>query len=68
MIGAAAPVLDAILAVGERISRITEPVDYEYYPVHDEATEADSTTNQSESPRPGSPESDGAGPRDGSAR
>jgi len=31
-----APVLDMVLSVGERISRIAEPVDYEYYPVHDE--------------------------------
>lgn len=34
-IGAAAPVLDLVLAIGERISRIAEPVDYEYYPVRD---------------------------------
>jgi hypothetical protein len=26
------PVLDTVLAVGERISRIVEPVDHEYYP------------------------------------
>jgi hypothetical protein len=26
------PVLDAVLLVGERISRIVEPVDHEYYP------------------------------------
>ena len=26
------PFLDAVLLVGERISRIVEPVDHEYYP------------------------------------
>jgi len=36
---AASPLFDLVLAVGERISRITEPVDYEYYPVHDEEEE-----------------------------
>ena len=33
LIGVAAPFLDVVLAVGERISRIAEPKDYEYYPV-----------------------------------
>ena len=33
LIGIAAPFLDLLLAVGERISRIAEPEDYEYYPV-----------------------------------
>jgi hypothetical protein len=33
LIGIAAPFLDALLAVGDRISRIAEPKDYEYYPV-----------------------------------
>lgn len=32
-----APLLDVVLAVGDRISRVAEPVDYEYYPVRDEA-------------------------------
>lgn len=32
-IALAAPLLDLVLAVGERVSRIAEPVDYEYYPV-----------------------------------
>lgn len=26
------PMLNAVLAVGERISRVVEPVDHEYYP------------------------------------
>jgi hypothetical protein len=33
LIGIAAPFLDLLLAVGDRISRIAEPHDYEYYPV-----------------------------------
>jgi hypothetical protein len=33
LIGVAAPFLDMVLAVGDRISRIAEPEDYEYYPV-----------------------------------
>jgi len=33
LIGIAAPFLDAVLGVGERISRIAEPTDHEYYPI-----------------------------------
>lgn len=33
------PLLDLVLAAGERISRFAEPVDYEYYPVHEEDEE-----------------------------
>jgi hypothetical protein len=33
LIGLAAPALDLLLAVGDRISRIAEPTDHEYYPV-----------------------------------
>jgi hypothetical protein len=36
LIGIAAPFLDLLLAVGDRISRIAEPQDYEYYPVRAE--------------------------------
>jgi hypothetical protein len=36
VIGIAAPFLDMLLAVGERISRIAEPEDHEYYPVRTE--------------------------------
>ena len=32
-IGVAAPFLDLVLAVGDRISRAAEPEDFEYYPV-----------------------------------
>jgi len=33
VIAVAAPFLDLVLAAGDRISRIAEPEDYEYYPV-----------------------------------
>ena len=33
LIGLAAPLLDVVLAIGERISRIAEPTDHEYYPI-----------------------------------
>jgi len=33
LISLAAPALDLVLAVGDRISRIAEPTDHEYYPV-----------------------------------
>jgi uncharacterized protein (DUF58 family) len=36
-ISLAAPLLDLVLAVGDRVSRIAEPVDYEYYPVRGES-------------------------------
>jgi len=41
LITTVAPLFDLVLAVGERISRVTEPTDYEYYPIRDE--EPDST-------------------------
>lgn len=28
------PVFDAVLSVGERISKVAEPIDHEYYPIH----------------------------------
>ena len=33
LIGLAAPALDLLLSAGERISRIAEPEDHDYYPV-----------------------------------
>ena len=33
LIGMAAPVLNIVLAAGDRLSRIVEPEDTEYYPV-----------------------------------
>jgi hypothetical protein len=41
VIGLAAPFLDLLLAVGDRISRIAEPQDYEYYPVRADELPAD---------------------------
>lgn len=38
-IAVAAPFLDLVLAVGERVSRFTEPTDYEYYPIRTEDRE-----------------------------
>lgn len=32
-IGLAAPLLDAVLGVGDRISRVVERTDHEYYPI-----------------------------------
>jgi hypothetical protein len=54
LIGLAAPVLNLVLAAGDRLSRAVEPEDSEYYPVRSglleteggttrEAREADST-------------------------
>lgn len=33
LIALAAPFLNVVLGIGERISRIAEPTDHEYYPV-----------------------------------
>lgn len=51
LIGLSAPFLDLVLAVGDRISRIAEPQDYEYYPVR--AGElADEARSARRKPRP----------------
>jgi hypothetical protein len=52
LIGAAAPFLDLVLGVGDRISRIVEPQDHEYYPVRS-GTEASMLR-----PRSGAPADD----------
>ena len=39
LISIAAPALNLVLAVGERLSRIVEPEDSEYYPVRSTITE-----------------------------
>jgi hypothetical protein len=41
LIGLAAPVLNLVLAAGERISRVVEPDDSEYYPVRSGLLEAE---------------------------
>jgi hypothetical protein len=50
VIGLAAPFLDLVLAVGDRISRIAEPHDYEYYPVR--AGELDESRASRRRPEP----------------
>jgi hypothetical protein len=42
LIALAAPALNLVLAAGERLSRIVEPEDSEYYPVRSGLTEGDS--------------------------
>jgi hypothetical protein len=42
LIGLAAPVLNLVLAAGDRISRIVEPEDSEYYPVRSGLLESES--------------------------
>jgi hypothetical protein len=42
VISIAAPVLNLVLAFGDRLSRIVEPEDSEYYPVRSGLTEGES--------------------------
>ena len=39
VIGTLAPVLDLVLAVGDRVSRLLEPVDHDYYPIGTEESD-----------------------------
>jgi hypothetical protein len=41
LIGVVAPVLNVVLAAGDRLSRIVEPEDSEYYPVRSGLLEAE---------------------------
>jgi hypothetical protein len=41
LIGFAAPVLNLVLAAGDRLSRVVEPEDTEYYPVRSGLLEAE---------------------------
>ena len=41
VIAIAAPALNLVLAVGDRLSRIVEPDDYEYYPIRTTLPEGD---------------------------
>jgi len=41
LISTVSPLLDLVLAVGERISRVAEPTDFEYYPIRDEEPESE---------------------------
>ena len=44
------PVFDVVLSVGERVSRVAEPIDHEYYPIHiedvDEELDEDQKSSQ----------------------
>ena len=43
LIALAAPALNLLLAFGDRVSRIVEPEDSEYYPVRSSITEGEAT-------------------------
>ena len=43
LIGLAAPALNLLLTVGDRLSRIVEPEDSEYYPVRSSITEGEAS-------------------------
>jgi hypothetical protein len=46
LIGIAAPALNLVLAFGDRLSRVVEPEDSEYYPVRTTLTEGDAASRQ----------------------
>jgi hypothetical protein len=46
LIAIAAPALNLVLAVGDRVSRVVEPEDSEYYPVRSTITEGDAASRQ----------------------
>jgi hypothetical protein len=43
LIGLAAPALNLVLAFGDRLSRVVEPEDSEYYPVRSSITEGEAS-------------------------
>ena len=49
-IGAASPLLDLVLALGERVSRMAEPTDYEYYPIRAEERRDERESKQNDEP------------------
>ena len=51
VIGLAAPVLNLVLAAGDRLSRIVEPEDTEYYPVRSGLLESDTEGDQPDEAR-----------------
>jgi hypothetical protein len=51
LIGVAAPVLNLVLAAGDRLSRIVEPEDSEYYPVRSGLLESESGAQAPEDAR-----------------
>ena len=46
LIAIAAPALNLVLAFGDRLSRVVEPEDSEYYPVRSGITEGESAASQ----------------------
>jgi hypothetical protein len=46
LISLAAPALNLVLAFGDRLSRIVEPEDSEYYPVRSSITEGEAAANR----------------------
>jgi hypothetical protein len=46
LIAIAAPALNLVLAFGDRLSRVVEPEDSEYYPVRSGITEGDAAARQ----------------------
>jgi hypothetical protein len=46
LIGLAAPVLNLVLAAGDRLSRVVEPEDSEYYPVRSGLLETEGGTTR----------------------
>lgn len=50
LIGVVAPVLNVVLAAGDRLSRMVEPEDSEYYPVRSGLLEAEA--GKKEDPEP----------------
>lgn len=48
LIGLAAPVLNLVLAAGDRLSRVVEPEDTEYYPVRSGLLEGDGSAKRDE--------------------
>jgi hypothetical protein len=48
LIGIAAPALNLVLAFGDRVSRIVEPEDSEYYPVRTTITEGEAASQQAD--------------------
>jgi hypothetical protein len=50
LIGVAAPILNLVLAAGDRISRAVEPEDSEYYPVRSGLLETESGTTREARP------------------
>jgi hypothetical protein len=47
LISLAAPFLNIVLAVGDRVSRVVEPEDSEYYPVRSGVIEAEAQAERS---------------------